>query len=179
MKADERARRRRSPFAVAVRLAWLNTVAGSTVFPSKARTRLLRLAGVHATGAGVWSHVRFISGSEVTIGDGSFVSSGVVFDAGERIRIGERVAIGPNTLLLTSSHEIGPPGNRAGDGATTYAPIEVEDGTWIGGGAIVLAGVTIGRGCVIGAGAVVIKDCEPNGLYLGVPARRVRDLPVP
>jgi acetyltransferase-like isoleucine patch superfamily enzyme len=23
---------------------------------------------------------------------------------------------------------------------------------------------------------VVIKDCEPNGLYAGVPAKRVRDL---
>jgi maltose O-acetyltransferase len=38
--------------------------------------------------------------------------------------------------------------------------------------------VTVGDGCVIAAGAVVAKDCEPNGLYVGVPARRARDLPV-
>jgi maltose O-acetyltransferase len=58
-----------------------------------------------------------------------------------------------------------------------FAPIAVEEGAWIGGGVIVLGGVRIGRGCVIGAGAVVTRDCEPNGLYVGVPARRQRDLP--
>jgi acetyltransferase-like isoleucine patch superfamily enzyme len=30
--------------------------------------------------------------------------------------------------------------------------------------------------CVVAAGAVVTGDCEPDGLYAGVPARRVRDL---
>jgi maltose O-acetyltransferase len=40
----------------------------------------------------------------------------------------------------------------------------------------VLPGVTVGDGCVIAAGAVVNADCQPDGLYAGVPARRVRDL---
>jgi maltose O-acetyltransferase len=29
---------------------------------------------------------------------------------------------------------------------------------------------------VIAAGAVVTEDCAPDGLYAGVPARRIRDL---
>ena len=37
-------------------------------------------------------------------------------------------------------------------------------------------GVTVGDGCVLAAGAVVTGDCEPDGLYAGVPARRVKDL---
>lgn len=52
----------------------------------------------------------------------------------------------------------------------------MEDGCWLGGNVTVLPGVTIGRGCVIAAGAVVTKSCDPNGLYAGVPARRIRDL---
>ncbi|WP_249354641.1 DapH/DapD/GlmU-related protein [Rhodococcus sp. USK13] len=52
----------------------------------------------------------------------------------------------------------------------------VGDGCWIGAGAIILPGVTVGEGCVVGAGAVVTRDCSPNGLYVGSPARRVRDL---
>ena len=42
--------------------------------------------------------------------------------------------------------------------------------------AIILPGVTIAEGCVIAAGAVVNKSTEPDGLYAGVPARRVKDL---
>nr|WP_321983133.1 hypothetical protein [uncultured Lichenicoccus sp.] len=42
----------------------------------------------------------------------------------------------------------------------------------------ILPGVTIARGCVIGVGATVIKTKEPNGLYLGTTARRVRDQPL-
>jgi acetyltransferase-like isoleucine patch superfamily enzyme len=41
---------------------------------------------------------------------------------------------------------------------------------------MIMPGVEVGPGCVVAAGAVVIKDCEPNGLYAGVPAKRVRDL---
>jgi len=39
-------------------------------------------------------------------------------------------------------------------------------------------GVSIAPGGVIGAGAVAASDTEPDGLYVGVPARRIKDLPV-
>ena len=42
---------------------------------------------------------------------------------------------------------------------------------------IVLPGVTIGEGCIMGAGAVITQDTEPDSVYLGVPARKVRSLP--
>jgi maltose O-acetyltransferase len=122
--------------------------------------------------------VRFVGGCDVSIGDFSFVSSGVVFDARAHIEVGTRVAIGPNAMLLTSTHEIGPSDHRAGGGYAKFAPIVVEDGCWIGAGAIILPGVTVGRGCIVGAGAVVTKDCEPDGLYTGVPATRKRNLPI-
>jgi acetyltransferase-like isoleucine patch superfamily enzyme len=39
----------------------------------------------------------------------------------------------------------------------------------------VTANTIIAKGCIIGANAVVTHDTEPNGLYAGVPARRLRD----
>jgi acetyltransferase-like isoleucine patch superfamily enzyme len=39
---------------------------------------------------------------------------------------------------------------------------------------IVLDGVNIGDGSVIGAGAVVTKSTEPYGVYVGNPARKVK-----
>jgi maltose O-acetyltransferase len=110
----------------------------------------------------------------VRISDGVFINSGVVFDARAHVEVGPNVAIGPSVHFITSSHQIGPPGHRAGEGV--FAPITVEEGCWIGAGAIILGGVTIGCGCVIGAGAVVNQNCESNGLYVGIPARRRQDL---
>ena len=39
-----------------------------------------------------------------------------------------------------------------------------------------MPGVTISKGCVIGAGALVKESTEPNGLYVGCPAKRVKEL---
>jgi acetyltransferase-like isoleucine patch superfamily enzyme len=34
--------------------------------------------------------------------------------------------------------------------------------------------VKVGDGCVIGAGAIVTKDCDPYGVYVGVPAKKIK-----
>lgn len=159
------------------RMAWLNGVAASPVFSTRVRVRLLRMGGVDVRRAGVFPHVRFVSGYNVTLHDGVFVNAGVLFDARAKVELGANVAVGPGAQFLTSSHPLGPAWHRAGAGCTQVAPIVVGEGCWIGAGAIVLGGVTVGAGCVIGAGAVVSRDCEPNGLYVGVPASRRRDLP--
>ena len=47
---------------------------------------------------------------------------------------------------------------------------------WLGARVVVLPGVQVAPGCIVGAGAVVTRDTEPDGVYVGVPARRIRDL---
>lgn len=90
------------------------------------------------------------------------------------IEIGNNVDIGPGVALLTATHDIGTGHRRAGGGRSD--PIKIGAGSWIGANATILPGVTIAPGCVVAAGALVIEDCAANGLYAGVPARRVRDL---
>jgi len=68
----------------------------------------------------------------------------------------------------------GAPERRAG--AVGGKPVAVGNGCWIGARVMVMPGVSVGDGCVVAAGAIVTKDCEPHGLYAGVPAQRVRDL---
>jgi maltose O-acetyltransferase len=77
-------------------------------------------------------------------------------------------------MFCTSPHDLGDAHKRAG--AYRSAPIAIGAGTWIGTRAIVLPGVTVGPGCVIGAGSVVTGDLDAHGEYVGVPARRIRDL---
>jgi len=57
----------------------------------------------------------------------------------------------------------------------TERDIIIEDDCWIGYGVQIMPGVTVGRGAVIGAGAVQTKDAEPYGIYVGVPARKIKD----
>jgi maltose O-acetyltransferase len=116
-----------------------------------------------------------IGSPRLELGERVLINSDVILHNFGGIVIEDNVAIGPGALLTTARHSIGT-GNRR-QGKVVFCPIRVGAGSWIGARAVVLPGVTIGNGCVVGAGAVVTRDCAPNGLYMGVPARRVRDLP--
>ncbi len=52
--------------------------------------------------------------------------------------------------------------------------VTIKEGAIIGSHSCILAGVTIGKGAMVGAGAVVTKDCEPGGVYVGNPAKKIR-----
>lgn len=134
------------------------------------------MAGVHCGTCGIWPGVRFLGGSTVALGDQSFISSDVLFDASAGIRIGARVAVGPRVSFVTSKPATDGDVSRADGSPAKAAPIVVEDGCWIGASAVVGPGVTVGRGCVIAARAVVTSNCQPDGLYVGIPAVRKRDL---
>jgi maltose O-acetyltransferase len=150
-----------------------NAVQGNRLVPWLVRWALLRAWGVdsrtHRVSEGCW-----FGGRDIHIGAGSFVNFGCVFDNLGSIRIGAGCDIGMQTVFATSTHAVGPSSRRAGE--VSGRPIDVGDGCWIGARAIVLPGVSVGPGCIVAAGSVVNRDCEPNGLYAGNPAKRVRDL---
>jgi maltose O-acetyltransferase len=77
-------------------------------------------------------------------------------------------------MFATRNHQLSNSIQRAGENVDE--PIRVGSGTWIGAGTTILGNVVVASGCVIAAGSVVTKDTEENGLYAGVPARRIKDL---
>ena len=77
--------------------------------------------------------------------------------------------------LTTHTHEISS-GKRRAERKTVFRPIVIGDGCWIGANVTILPGVTIGRGTVVGAGSVVVKDLDANSVYVGNPARKIRQL---
>ncbi len=157
-----------------VRHMILMVATGVPRVPQPARRRLMRRCEVHVgERTGVRHGCTFTPG-KVSIGTDSFVNFGCVFDASAPITIGDGVDIGFHTELITSGHAIADDRRRAGP--VFHEPISIESGCWLGAGVKVLPGVTIRRGCIIAAGAVVTRDCQPHGLYAGVPARRIREL---
>lgn len=152
---------------------FVNLIIASALIPRGARWRLLRAYGMKVEPSTISPGVWF-GGPRVTIGRGTFVSYGCLFDAAARIEIGRNCDVAMRVAFVTGSHEMGTHSRRAGK--STARPIFIGDGCWIGARAMILPGVSVGAGTVIAAGSVVAADCEPNGLYGGVPARKIRSL---
>lgn len=146
---------------------------------SRLRARLLALAGFDiGKGTVFWGRLT-ITGSgnlyqRLHIGDSTWVNDGCHLDLEAPIYIGDRVSIGHQVLLMTSTHEIGKTTRRAG--SLIVSPIHIGDGVWLGSRCTILPGINIGAGAVVAAGAVVTKEVLPNTLVAGVPAKLIRYL---
>jgi maltose O-acetyltransferase len=162
------------PDDVRVALRWLRRghLVTSPLLPLAVRRSLLRLGGVKlgAMVFGLW-RCRFDS-PRVTIGSGTTVNYGCVFEGSGRIEIGRDCLIGPEVMILTSIHKLGPAGEIGR--FSESRDVRIGDGSWLGARALIMPGVTIGAGAIVAAGAVVTKDCEPGAVYGGVPAGRLR-----
>jgi maltose O-acetyltransferase len=163
-----------SAYHAAEVVRWLVRVspATSALLPVSLRRRLLRLAGLSVGRQVTGLKKCSFESRQVTLGDGSFINTGCCFEGRGSIDIGRDAFIGPQTMILTSTHDIDQDGEVAR--MPGYEPVHIGARCWLGARVTVLPGVKIGAGTVIAAGAVVNKDCEPGAVYAGVPARRVR-----
>lgn len=158
------------------RLAYnlVNGIQRAGIWPGRFRARIARLLG-HKLSAGTFiAEQVFFDGAGLTTEGVVSINTGCHVDAVGDIHIEDGVRIGCGAMLLTTTHMFGGPELRAGE--TVYRPVRIGRGTWIGARSVVLPGVVVASGCIIAAGAVVAKDTEPNGLYAGVPARRIKEL---
>jgi maltose O-acetyltransferase len=140
---------------------------------AEARARLFALAGFRiGNGTRLHSSPRISGGSDLfsrlVIGENCSIDEDCAFDLEETIKIGDRVSIGPGTMILTSTHELGPREHRAG--SIMKSPVTVQDGALLGARSIILPGVTVGAGAVVNPGAVVNKDVLPHTRVGGAPA---------
>ena len=109
----------------------------------------------------------FLCPEKLCIGNRCHINRHCMIDA-RGIQLKENVSISHNVTLCSAGHDC-----QTSDFKYISAPIVIEDYVWIGINATILKGVTIGRGAVIAAGSVVTKDCEPLGIYAGVPAKKI------
>lgn len=149
----------------------LNTIAGSPLCSFYVRRKIYALYG-HKVDI-VYSNCTLGEGpGHLVVGKGSYCNHRCFFDLGNDITIGSNCGIAMNVCFINGTHEFGSHSARGGKGYTL--PVKIGDGVWIGANAIILPGITVGDGCFIAAGALVTKDCEPDGYYAGIPAKRIR-----
>jgi maltose O-acetyltransferase len=152
-----------------------NSIQASGFVIVPARVFLLRMAGMKAGAeCRIFEGVYCGSPRRLTLGDRVFINARCFLDGCDRIQIESNVYLAMNVSLITSTHSIGPSTCRAG--AQILAPVSIKKGCWIGANSTILPGVAVAQGCIVAAGSVVTKDTDPDGLYAGVPARRIRDL---
>lgn len=66
--------------------------------------------------------------------------------------------------------------NTTGNIINKAAPVKIGNHVWIGADVKVLKGITIADNSVIGTGSIVTSNVEANSIYVGIPAKKVRDL---
>ncbi len=132
----------------------------------------------------IWQYVVILSGAvigkncninahcfienDVVIGDNVTLKCGVYLWNG--VKIGDNVFVGPNVTFTNDKHP------RSKQYPAEYKKTIIEEGASIGAGSVLLCGITIGKNAMIGAGSVLTKSVPANQLWMGNPAKYIRNI---
>jgi acetyltransferase-like isoleucine patch superfamily enzyme len=122
---------------------------------------------------------------EVTIGEHTKLGTNVVVDG--KSSVGARVSVQTGVYICTFSTVedsvfLGPCCVFTNDKYVTQKPFKligptVKKGASIGANALLFPGVTVGEGAVVGSQAMVNSDVPPRTIVVGIPAKRMRQVP--
>ncbi len=138
--------------------------------------------------------VSIVSGAKIEIGVRTYFSGPGLIRSDGLLDIGSYSCIAENVYinLRNDSHAMNYPSingfrdrRMINDGlsldldfsdfwAEQKKDVSIGSDVWLGRNVRIYNGVNIGHGCVIGEGALVKKDCEPYGVYAGIPAKLIR-----
>jgi acetyltransferase-like isoleucine patch superfamily enzyme len=106
---------------------------------------------------------------DVRVGSGVLIQTGV-YVTGNAV-VEDDVFLGPG-VVTTNDHAMG----RHPRGERLLGPV-FRRACRVGGGVVVLPGVEIGEEAFVAAGAVVTKNVAARQVVVGIPARRLREVP--
>lgn len=117
-------------------------------------------------------HPRAVISQHASLGSANVVFAGAVINPGASIAnacIINTSATVDHDCKLNDAVHISPGAHLAGT-------VTVGSLTWFGVGSSSVQSVDIAENTQVGAGAAVTKSTEANGLYVGVPAKRIKDI---
>jgi len=115
--------------------------------------------------------VKFSFGYNLEVGDGVVVHRHVLLDDRGGIEIGDGASVSDFANVYSHTHDIV-------EGREVFTPKTViEDGVRITYHATILAGTRVGRDSMVGAGSILTRDTDPHWVYVGIPARAVKEKP--
>lgn len=109
---------------------------------------------------------------------GKCTNFGIGTMVGDFSKIGPEVEIGMNSIVNTAAiveHETKIGNNcHIAPSACICGRVKIGNNVFVGAGATIIDKIEICSDVIIGAGTVVVKNITESGVYLGVPARRVK-----
>lgn len=116
-------------------------------------------------------HPKAIISKYVTMGQGNIFCAGVIINPqcsiGNHCHINIGSTLG-HDVVLKDFVTVMP-------GCHISGYVKVKEYSTIGTGASIIQGINIEKNVCIGAGATVVKDTEENSVYVGVPAKKLKD----
>lgn len=103
-------------------------------------------------------------GNNIVAGLGLYLNHNVTILDDARIVFGERVLVGPHTVITATTHPKCP--RQRADGAELVAPISIGNDVFIGANVTILPGVSIGDEAIIGAGATVSRSIPAKTTFI-------------
>lgn len=155
------------------RLVWLLLAAWTPPPLFAWRRLLLRLFGAElAPTALVYGSARIWHPPNLRMGELATLGPRVDCYCMAPISIGDFAVVSQDAFLCAGTHDIDDP-----DFQLVAKPIAIGRNAWIAADAFVGPGVTVQEGAVLGARGVAFTDLEAWGVYIGNPARRLRQRP--
>ncbi|MDQ8975080.1 acyltransferase [Acinetobacter johnsonii] len=114
-------------------------------------------------------------GGKVLIGKDVSINSKSYINGCGGITIGDNTRIGTQSILIASNHKFGEPDLLVKD-AITKQGVSLGQNIWLGARVTVLDGVTIADDSVIGACSLVSKPLSESGVYVGIPAKKIKSV---
>ncbi len=135
------------------------------------RVFLLRIFGARiGSGAMIYSSVRIWLPANLDMAEKASLGPGVDCYNMDMVRIGAYSIISQRAVLCAGTHSISDRNFQL-----VTRPITIGDHAWVAAEAFVGPGVTIGDQAVLGARACAFGQIEPASVYVGNPARRIKD----
>jgi galactoside O-acetyltransferase len=118
------------------------------------------------------------NGGKIVIGNNTAINEKTFIGASDKgyIEIGNDVTIAYNVSIRASDHIFVDKNAPIKEQGHIEGKIIIEDNVWIAANCIITKDVIIGKNSVIAAGAVVTGDVEPNAIYGGIPARKIKNI---
>lgn len=120
----------------------------------------------------IFGGCEFRSPWNISIGK-STIGSNCILDGRGGINIEDNVVLGSGVHIWTEEHSPNDPYFRVLK--ENLQPVYINNRAWVCSDTTILPGICIGEGAVLASRACATCDCEPFGVYGGIPARKIAE----